>query len=335
MAKMYGCDAIADNQSNIPAQQYESRYEIRKTLARLLETIFEEATPRSDKEATLIQETRQQLQELLLQLRSDAVELPALLPNDKVQALLKKAFASAVEITRDIERSAAQDIRGRDRTHLDPPQGSSLEGQTNRVDLDQSAIQQLKLDFQEELSNFQAILGDLGNDSAVIEQVGPRLSGSYNSIVLYASILDSNGYRTPGLREFLNAYLEQMCALAEGMGGDMFSIRTLRSTARPFPPNQSSLDETNWNALMQQYDEAVHQMAIAEQVAERLMPRFGEEYACRMLIGAYNAFIKTAREIQGSTGELRHYLRLKGVLAPQLHRLAEAIEFPVDELEVM
>lgn len=331
-AKMYGCDAILDHQSNIPMQRYKSRREIRKTLAELLEAVSEGDIPEDGEEETLILETRQQLQKLLLLLNSDGTELPALLPDNEVQAKLEEALNAAIEITQGFGCNRTSDSS--QETYDTSPTLSEEQG--GRVDLDQSAIQKLKSDFQEMLSDFNAIIADLRDGSIDGVQAFPKLSRSYNSLVLYAVILEENGYKiTSKLRNDLSAYIEQMCALSEEMGGDMLSVRTLRGTPRPFPSNQSSLDELHWNALMQQYDEAVHQMAIAEHIAERLIPRFGVEYAYRMLIEAYNAFIKSAKEVQKSTGTLKHYKIVKKALAPQLHRLAEAIEFPMDDLETM
>lgn len=333
MAKMYGCDAILDNQSNISMQRYKSRHEIRKTLAELLEAVSEGGIPEDEEKEPLILETRQQLQKLLLLLNGDDAELPDLLPDNEVQAKLEETLSAAIEITRGLECGRTCDTS---REVRDPSEERSPEGHSGRVDLDQSAIQKLKSDFQEMLSDFNAIIADLRDGSIDAVQAFPKLSRSYNSLVLYAAILEENGYRNPSkLRNDLNAYIEHMCALFEQMGGDMLSVRTLRGTPRPFPPNQSSLDETHWYVLMQQYDEAVHQMAIAEHLAERLIPRFGEEYAYRMLIEAYNTFIKSAKEVQKSTGTLKHYQIVKKALAPQLHRLAEATDFPIDELEEM
>src|SRR3989338_1043039 len=81
-AKMYGCNGLVDNQSQFPVQQYESRYEIRKNLAHLLEAISEDAEPLSKKEETVIRMTRQQLDDLLLLLNNDEFALPNLLRSE-------------------------------------------------------------------------------------------------------------------------------------------------------------------------------------------------------------------------------------------------------------
>lgn len=335
-ARLYGCDAITDNQANLPEQTYASRHEIRSTLAFILETVsqVQEATPRNEKEAELIRVTRQQLLDLLTRLKNEEDELPALLPNEKVQTLLEETFATACEVSAGIEKEAQSDNVG------NRPSSSEelLRDETGRVDLDPSALQQLKLDLQQTLADFQNNLHVLSNDpdGQLIRDLFPPLSSGYNSIILYASILEKNGLKVPGLREYVDGLFDLMRTLTEQMGGDAFSVRSLRGSPRYLPPNQSSfLDDSGWNELMQQYEEAVHNMGIAEHVGERLMPRFGEEYYYRMLVRAYVTFIRKSKGIQQFTGPLRHYEMLKKVIAPQLHQLAEAVEFPIDELEVM
>ncbi|HAI98296.1 TPA: hypothetical protein DCL30_01985 [Candidatus Peribacteria bacterium] len=321
-AKMYGCDAILDHQSNVPAQQYASRHEIRKALAEVLTNVTDWNIPEDQRGKSFIVETRRQLQELLRLLNDDDAELPALLPDDDVQAKLDAALSTAITLVQDLECDGI-------RNALRKPHDPSLE-------LDQSAIQQLRVDTQNTLEDFNAMLARLEDGSAEMESIFPQLSRTYNTLILYASILDENGYKlSRSAQEYLTAFTGNMCTLFEQMGGNMFSVRTFRGTPRPFPPNQSSLDDTRWNELMQQYDEAVHHMATAEHMAERLTPRIGAERAYRMLIDAYNAFIRSAKEIQVSTGPLKHYQLVQRALAPQLQRLAEAIDFPTDELEAM
>lgn len=207
--------------------------------------------------------------------------------------------------------------------------------ETIEAELDQSAIQQLKMDLQDAYSNFETFTKALSADANNFE-VAKKLMSTYNTIVLYASILEQNGYKLPELPKILNGLMSQMYNLTEELGGDMMSVRTLRGAPRPFPPNTSaSCDENEWNTLLRQYDEAVHAMSISEHIAERRIPVFGHQNAYMMLIHAYNSFIQSAKTIQQRTGELRHYALLKTVMAPQMHRLAEAIDFPTDELEEM
>jgi len=531
VARMYGCDALVDNQSQMPDTQYESRYEIRKALAELLSVISRDKMPSSAHEEKVILETRNQLDELLQQLNSNDVDLPDLLPEDEFQVLLEDAYTVAVDNHHELKQSDAYNVSGgiqnRDYTYLEPtarqqlqtdfnesyarlkgmadimdnnsdylkaniaefatqynqvslqatilhmngeeisdekisllerlapvaydaiietgsdvmqvrtPRGMVRKYPENKTDLaqdqwdllmheydeavhrwavsehvtkrivsnvgergaaqlrlqedvfflekarkiqessgelehfrlvskgiektireltaalelpereeqeeekkdfhlDQSAIQKLKSEFTAKISDFEQIFEQIKCGSVEINsEVASDITSGYNTIILYASILDSHGYKTPTLKDQLSQYTTIVFQLVEQMGGDMMSVRTIKGVSRPYPPNNSSINGNDWNDFLQQYDEAVHDMSIAEHIAERLIPRIGHNGAYVMLIEAYNLFIKTAKTIQVSTGELNHYRLIKSVLSEQMQRLAETTGFPSDELETM
>ncbi len=86
---------------------------------------------------------------------------------------------------------------------------------------------------------------------------------------------------------------------------------------------------------MQEYDDLVREMAIAEHMTERLIGMDQEENALRYLVEEYTTFLRGAKQIQRQTGELNHYRMIKATVQQQMTRFAEMIGFPIAQVEAI
>ena len=77
-------------------------------------------------------------------------ELPELLPDETVQEKLEEAYSAAVEISCELEEVSPIASE----PNITEEEAVSEE---NYISLDQSAIQQLKIDFKKSLSEFDAV----------------------------------------------------------------------------------------------------------------------------------------------------------------------------------